>query len=417
MSDEWQSMGRSLVAVVPDYDAVQLNDQKSLLRLGAYEPSEETNLLAALSEDVRGELQQEDGKLYPGWLEYTDGDRTMAVQGQNRQSIKGSSHQFIAGDKVETIAGKYRLNIGAGTLEVYNADPVYKVEFFEQGVSAAGKKTWRKREMGHVSADTYSFGDTESFFSGYKFDLVFGLTNAVFVGGKMDLTLALGCSFNFGYSMEFGAALKYSNVAGGDIKVATNHEMKAREAIHLRVKAVGDPLDLTKKQIGAIVLGTVGVVTAAGLAGGVTHGDVDSKGFASGPTGFLTASGVVFAASMIGSLVLALSDKQSPKLSATEIKLDRTDGSMRANVGPAEQASVNVSTTGEASIMNASEAGVFLYRDGSMIVSAGTDLTLGNGNFTAAIDCKATGDIKIKSTTAVIDGTLIKLGNGSLRIQ
>lgn len=418
MSDEWESMGRSLVAVVPDYDAVRANNQKSLLRLGAYEPSEEWNLLQSLPDDVREELQPSPGTNHPGWLEYTDGDRTVVVHGNNRQYIAGSSHQFIGGTKTETIGGHYRLNIGAGSLALYNADPVYKVEFFEQDVKAAGKKTWRKREMGHVSQDSYSFGDCESFFGGYKFDLVFGLTNGIFVGGKLDIALAIGCSFNFGYSLEFGAALKYSNVAGGDISVATNHEIKAREAIHLRVKTAADPTDLTKKQIGAIVVGTVGVVTAAGLTGGVAAGEVDDDGFASGPMGFLMASGAVFLGSMVASLVLALMDKQSPKISATELKLEQTRAFLSANVGPVSQASLELGVDGSAKLSNVTQSSIELDNSGLLGVQAGTDLILSNGPSSAMILCLANGDLGLRSTTANIGAQIVKVGlGGALRVQ
>ncbi len=450
-TDDVVSPGTSLVALVPDYDLCKGGNQKSLLRLGAYDPVDEANIFGAAaltswtaSDGTIIKDKLGGGTPYPGWLEYTDGDRTVVTMGANREAIVGPSDTYIQGNatleitgtstttivgqKTDNIGGRYRVNVGtggAGTMEVWNSDPVYFIDFFQQpGLITAGKPAYRKREMGHVAADSYWFGDTETFFGGYKFDAMFGMTNTIFVGGKFDFSVAASLSMSFGYAIELGASLKYSNCLGATIGVANDHEIKGRKTIHLRIKPTHDAAaEMTVRQKFAVASAVGGTVIAAALAAGTAAGTVDAEGKAAAPGICLGLGAGVFAAGLAISLILALKEKASPKLSVSEVKMD-ADGVSIAHKDAAGVVMQSEVYAGEGAagpglvyMENVHGSLVHLDPNQDVIVQTAKDLYLQTAGRNAAIQLLGTGQIQMKSTTANIEGTVINLGgNGELRI-
>lgn len=402
----WTAPGKRLSASVPDYDAAMGGNQSSYLRLGVPAASHEQLLLDSLETSFKEKLTP-----LPGWLEYTDGDRgiatrksarevvgedyalyveknstvevkldatttiggneTITVGGDETTTITGDATIGIGGKKVETIASHYRLNIGAGTLETYNADPVYKIEFFEQDVLAAGKASWRKRELAHNSSDSYSFGDVESFFGGYKFDAMFGLTNEIFVGGKVNLAIAASLEATMGYAIELGMGLKYSSVKGKDLNVASDHEIKARKTVHLRIKPEHESTDSMRNKVAAGLAAAGGTVVAAALAAGTAGGEVDSEGVAVAPAACLGAASAVFAAGLAASVFLALREKASPKRSTAELQMDK-DGVKIAHNSPtgAVNAQASIDHTGLVSLRNRQGSKLELDAEGDVVARA-----------------------------------------------
>ncbi|WP_437715849.1 hypothetical protein WMF45_05165 [Sorangium sp. So ce448] len=412
--------GTWLILKTPDYDDAT-GTQTSYLRIGASDSTTENALLDTGVQNA-GDLRAGDpAKTYPGWFEYTDGDRTLVVRGNNRESIEKDETVLIGGNKTDTVAGKYRLNLGAGTLEVYNADPVYRVEFFEQDVLTAGKKSWRKREMGHNSSDTYTFGDTESFFGGYKFDAMFGLTNTVFLGGKVDLSLALALTASMGFTCEFGMGLKYSNVDGKDIKTAGDHELKARKEIHLRIKAdhegVGGGRNLVLAGIAAAT-----AVPVAILSGCTAAGTVDSSGVAATPAGCLGTAAGVFAAGLVAAVVVALKDKAGAPVSQAEIKMDKDKVLIQQNnAAGVMQSKLYVGEAADGPglvwLENNRNCWLQLKANGNMTLNAGNNLNLQTNDGSAILKLLTGGTIQLKSTSANISGQITLGANRALTVQ
>lgn len=442
-ADEWKSTDKSLVAVVPDYDHTDPGNQTSLLRLGAYESSEEQpdgkGLLERLGDSdwaksARAALEKNTTthELYAGWLEYTDGDRTVAVKRDNRQAYAGHSHEFIKEDKIESIGGKYRLNIGAGTQEVYNADPIYFVEFKKQEyVLAGGQPTWRKTEMGHNSTDSYTFGDVESFFGGYKLDAMFGLTNNVYVGGKVDVSFAASLAVSVGFEVELCAGVKCSFVKGRDLIVADDVETKARDSIHLRVKESSDWTLRRERTAGVVVAGLVGTGAAAVLAGTTaaapTHEvggpDASSKGTGSGGIGgMLGGSAAAFALGLAGAVYFALKEKQATKKSQAELKIEGSGIELRHNAADGTTMQSELTLHGQhVRLRDAQGSQLELQAGGNLVATATGHLTLQNTTGSATLELRKRGRVHIgaKSRTGgpVDIVGLLSVNNGTLTVR
>ncbi|AUX31878.1 MULTISPECIES: hypothetical protein [Sorangium] len=426
--------GTWLILKTPDYDDAT-GTQTSYFRIGASDSTTENALLDSFthadpadSAKTKPGVQNADdlragdpAKTYPGWFEYTDGDRTLVVRGNNRESIQLDETVLVGGNKTDTVGGKYRLNLGAGTLEVYNADPVYRVEFFEQDVYAAGKKTWRKREMGHNSSDSYTFGDTESFYGGYKFDAMFGMTNTVFLGGKIDLSLALALTASVGMTVEFGAGLKYSNVAGKEISTAGDHELKAREEIHLRIKADHEGVGGSRNAVLAGIAAATAVPVAV-LSGCTAAGTVDSSGVAAVPAGCLGGAAAAFAVGLVASVVVALKDKAGDPRSQAEIKMDKKGILIGQNdAAGATQSAIYVGEDdggpGAVFLANVKNSYVELDPDADIVVNAGKDIYLQTEDGSAVLKLATGGNIRLKSSSANIQGQITLGANNALTIQ
>jgi hypothetical protein len=436
-SDDWRptSGGRSLVALVPDYDGVTDGNQKSVLRLGAYDPTDEASIFSALDDGwkavsngdkkVKDLLLNKSSQPFPGWLEYTDGDRTVVAKGSVREAIEGDYTLYVGGNVLMDVGGKWEFRIGSGTVETWNADPVYYIEFFKQEHTlTAGKSSYRKREMGHVSADSYWFGDMETFYAGFKFDATMGLTMAAFLGGKIDVNAALSASFTFGYAIELGAVYKYSNVLGKDMHVADDLESKAHTSLHLRVKATADGISKAlkasaKANIGAAVVAAV----AAGVAGSSTAiPPVTSSGIAPVAITGLSLGGIGFIAALAWSLHNALKENAAPKLSASELKMDATSILLRKSdaTGATMESMLEMKTgagPGMTTLENITGSYVQLGSNGHAILEAAQDVVVRNAGGTASIWIQQAGDIRVKATTSNVDGRLyVGPGGTTLRV-
>ncbi len=409
--------GTWLILKTPDYDDQRAGTQTSYLRIGAADAATENGLLASnggLSN--ASELQDSSGKTFPGWFEYTDGDRTEVTRGDNRITVGGNETVTIGGTKIDNISGKYRMNIGAGTLEVSNADPIYQIEFAPNTVDghevkAGGKPTWRKREWGHNSAESYTFGDTESFFAGYKFDAMFGLTNTAYVGGKIDLSVAVAVSASLGLSATLTKGLQFSWVDGKDLRVSKTHETKVRDSIHLRLKAAPSPMEWTPNKIAAALVAAAGGATVVGLAAGTKHGDISDKGYSSQVAGCLSAAAGVFAASLAASVFLAMSDQAANPTSKCELKMDSDGIRMKHNTLAGAELSAlqlgdGLGNPRETELRNSRTASVKLNDAGDVIISTTHNIVMGLQNGQAYLAVRDNGEVYVQCENGAIFGRL-----------
>jgi hypothetical protein len=175
------------------------NGKTSYLRIGTA-PTDPADPEQGFRESSDGEdlLDLNTGSL-DGHFEYTSGNRTI----------------ITGGNKEEIVEGKHRIAINSGNLGLYDADPLYLMDF-SQDVTGA----WRKTEATHVSATQFAMGDTQSWMMGVKGDYFLGLQVNAFA--SLSLTMGLG--------------IKYEHVKGASFNEAKSHDMKARERLTLRVK-------------------------------------------------------------------------------------------------------------------------------------------------------------------------------------
>lgn len=185
-----------------------------------------------------------------GVFDYTDRNRTVITRG----------------NKEEVVYGKHRLSISGSGMNLFDAAPIYYLYYRKDG-SISGLDTWRKTEKMHVAADVYSFGDTESFFGGFKFDGMGGLSSSVYVGGKVDVSAAVSLSAKLGFDVALGAETKYEDVHGTSITVADDHDFKARKRIVLRVKSAPG-----EKALGRTFLTGLGALCVGGVGAGLGYG-------------------------------------------------------------------------------------------------------------------------------------------------
>ncbi|MCA9617714.1 MAG: type VI secretion system tip protein VgrG [Myxococcales bacterium] len=239
-----------------------------------------------------------------GVYDYTDGNRTTITQG---------THQSLTvGHRTDVILGDYRLIIPKRTNGVYDAD-VYGMRYRQQ----AGH--WRKTEWSHVASDTYSWGDTESFFWGFNFDLSGGVAMSGFLGGKLEGTAALAASFNFGAALEVSAGDKFVYTMGDERKRSTSHLINAENTITM---AIGNQSWESSGWDIAFAAGA-GVLGAAALVGTSVNFDDDH------PETSLIFSGVTGALALAAAAALAFDllfdDAKNPE-GFPRIIMDKDDG-------------------------------------------------------------------------------------------
>ncbi len=390
--------GKSLVAVVPDYKHTTEEDvgKTSLLRLGAYDTEDEKIILGKLHDPWKKTLPNE---AFPdGWLEYTDGDRTVVTQGTKREFIRGISELNIT-DKDDT-------------------EPIYKLKYFKQlnGV-------WRKREAGRVTSDSYWFGDTETFFGGFKFDAMFGLGINLFVGGKLDASAGISAKVDLGYALEIGAGLKYS-VCYEAIAVANDHEIKGRKSIHLRIKETGTKMaEMAANQTTAIAVAVAGCAVAAILAGGAAAIRINDDGTAPATGAMMGAATIPMSVCLAFSVMAALEARTALRKkvkSDAEIEMYKNQIAIRhwekdvicgeiyaGVINPEDENSPG----GMVRLKNHKDCSIELGPDGTTTIQAGKKLKWHAGEtIEVGLGRKDNGTMKFTKT-------MVDICNNALRIQ
>lgn len=224
----------------------------SYLRLGRA-PTEGTDIETPLRDKLTLNTTSLDGH-----FEYTTGNRTV----------------ITGGNKEEIVDGKNRFAVNSGGFGLFDADPIYFLDF-SQDVTGA----WRKSEFTHVSGTQFAIGDTSSW--------MMGVTGGYFLGIKVEAFASL--------SMTIGLGINYEHVKGFSFQEAKAHDLKARDRITLRVKA-RDPFFTGKN----IALAGAGILAggAAAIALGKTNSDRSNDGRAIAAFGTAPTVGLATAASV-----------------------------------------------------------------------------------------------------------------------
>jgi len=245
----------------------------------------------ASSEQSKGESSHFDHANSYGVYDYTDGNRTTITQG---------THQSITvGHRTDVVLGDYRLVIPRRTNGVFDAD-VYGMRYRKQ----AGH--WRKTEWSHVAADTYAWGDTESFFWGLQFELAGGINAAGFLGGQFEATVALQATLNLGAAVEASIGDKFVYTKGDERTSSSSHLVSASKTITL---AIGSQTwHESWPELG--LAAATGLLATASVVGATVNVDADN------PNTSLITSAVAGGLAVITGGVLAarmlMDDAESP---------------------------------------------------------------------------------------------------------
>jgi hypothetical protein len=216
LSDEGKPLdGKQFTVVVPDYEETNTGEtdgsKDSYLRLGKANPE------GWAYKDNESEAVQESD----GWFDYTDGNHVSVTMGTRTDIISG---------------GDYKQIINSGG--VMTEDGAYLHQQWMRPVAAGfGVESYRRTTIGHISEDTYSFGDVEDYFFGYKADLVAGFTTDVMVGGSHDIYAGIGVNSSLSAIFNIGLSTEYNFIAGKKHTTSEAEDLKAREKITLRVKS------------------------------------------------------------------------------------------------------------------------------------------------------------------------------------
>ncbi len=416
-----------LILKTPDYDDTAQGVQTSYLREGAANSSDENDLLGshggAPSADAARSTENGVTRTFDGWFEYTDGVRTEVTRGARVEITGGSEHTFVAGDQTIDVAGKrtdniggeYRINVGGnssgggagGTVQIYDSDPIFYMDFRKQSGTLAGKDaTWRKTTRGHVAADSYMFGDTENFFAGYKFDATFGLTNNLFAGGKIDFTAAVSFAATASYALEVSGGLKYSFTKGLDFRNASDHDVKG-DTVRLRVKAGHDAIARSwEKVLAGGLLGAGAAVAAAVAGGGSADADteVDSQGRRTSQQidNEMGAAASVFTVCLIASLIISIRERASPKRSRSELLLTNQGAGLSQNNALGQMESALGLGGGRATLRNANST--IDMRPNGVLLATGTAAAVGTSNMAA-------GMMALSNGTLYLRGNIVHIAN------
>ncbi len=279
-----------------------------------------------------------------GWLDYTDGDRVTVTQGSKKEVING---------------GNYDLIISDGGLMTADAAFLAFDNFRKVG------NDWRRSTAGYLSTDTYTAGDSEEFFAGFKFDGMIGLSTSAFIGGKLDVVglpfpsvdVKLGT-----LDVSIGMGWELSYVEGDKLSVAESEKIKARDEIKLYVKSGGDDfVSSSMSKAAAITVGVGAAVAATGAVfGAIAAAARDEPNYEEVGVGAgIGAATGVYAGAIIAA-TLAHKGMQSSVGHESEIKLTKTNLELIVGTGailPAEAAKLDMKNDGSTRLTNSLKDG------------------------------------------------------------
>ncbi|MEM9696361.1 MAG: hypothetical protein AAGA56_27705, partial [Myxococcota bacterium] len=262
-----------------------------------------------------------------GAFAHTTGNRIEITEG-NREVLIGGANRFI---------------INSGGLGVHDAEPVYFLNFRELP-REAGRRRWRKTEQQRVTSDSYSFGDSESFFFGFNFGLSTGLSVGVDVGGSLSVSGSLASLsasaslINASYSMGL---VNYNWSLGGYAASSKAHAITAEEGVTLKVKSKTPQQIRNKKLALGVGLATGGLLgltagVGAGVAAATLEYDEDGSdettgGSIAGGAGIAagtTVAGVLTANAIVNTVLDNIPDP------TTDAEIKMRPGGVSLKVGP-----------------------------------------------------------------------------------
>ena len=328
-------------------------DKTAYLRLGK-SPTEGTDIETPLREKL---TLNKEGSL-DGQFEYTTGNRTI----------------ITGGNKEEIVDGKHRIAINSGGLGLFDADPIYFLDF-SQDVTGA----WRKSEFTHVSSSQFAIGDTSSW--------MMGVTGGYFLGIKVEASAAL--------SLSLGLGINYAHVKGISFQEAKTHDIKARDSITIRVKSK-DPFFNHKNKA---------IVTAGLLAGGAAAialaaaGDRSGMGRATAAAGTAPTVGLATAVSIAAVLdvykrlmqrAAGIRRENDSVITLTENHIDAKSGT--------NNTSVLIDGTNDQIMMSVNNGSSFVY-------------VAGPGGGQEVVNVVSTGMIRLHAPTIEVQGNVDLRGN------
>ncbi len=255
-----------------------------------------------------------------GWFDYTDGDHVSVTQGKRTDIVKG---------------GDYKQIISKGSVMGEDAATLHFDKFRKVG------NGWRRTTAGYLSSDTYTWGDSEEFFGGFKFDGMAGLSTSAFIGGNCDLAIGANVNMQLAYDVNLGMASEFSYVAGSKYSITKDEAIEAREKIELYVEDSKGTDSMSKTFAAAIGVGTVvggltGVIGAASSALGRSVKKFDGEETAMASS--IGAAAGLYAGAIAAS-IMAKKKKVSADQRETQIVLDDKKVTLQAGNGKLDKPS------------------------------------------------------------------------------
>jgi type VI secretion system VgrG family protein len=184
-----------------------------------------------------------------GMFDYTDRNRTVVTRGNYEELIGGSAWR--------TVHGTNRFVIKQGGLGVRDASTLYFKD-----MKKASDGTWYNREVSHAATVSVTWGDTQTYSTGYKYDARLGFDNSVFIGLQTSCTLALTSSISATASVAVNTGAHLNVALEGSWSTGKTWTCTAQNEIKLQIDKSGHAIK--RKLLAAAALGTAAV--GAGVA-------------------------------------------------------------------------------------------------------------------------------------------------------
>ena len=346
------------------------------------------------NEDVKGDKESLDG-----WFDYTDGNHVSITKGKRTDVVTG---------------GDYSRIITQGGLKTNDPSPV-QLDYFRE-VDNYG---WRRTTAAFLSSDTYTYGDSEEFFGGYKFDGMLGMSASAFVGGTLNVSASLDVDIHAAQTYTIGYENAFEVVDGNKYSFAKEDSLEASKKIEIYVEGNKTPSVTALKVASAAYLATIGTM------GAVTPSlaDSDAKTYNGMMGAHLAASGVMYAAAIANCQILkrkAKANKSTPlereaqivldydKLKKTsEVKINASTGDKKGDGSDITMSGDNqkgiTMTVGKSSI-TIEDGSISFQSDLIIFCNKGDEegMIFQGGNLIANGDVTVEGDVKVEGN---IDGT------------
>jgi type VI secretion system VgrG family protein len=248
-----------------------------------------------------------------GWVDFTDDSKASIML--------GDSLTYTMGKRIDVIdGGDYDLIISSGDLETANAGYMAKSTYRKVG-TFADQPVWRKTVVDHTCSDSYSYGDSESFFAGFTFEGFAGLATEVKVGGSFSATVGLSVEAYAGSKVSCAIGPDISYAVGGVDTEGTTNEMTGYTRSTVNVKPAIN--DMGKAKWAAAIGGVSSVVTTAIVAGMAIDSQDAGVGVGMGIATALTT----------GLTAVAIADKQGKFFQPPVAELDLKVSGARLGLG------------------------------------------------------------------------------------
>jgi type VI secretion system VgrG family protein len=307
VDDGDSASGKRFNIGVPDYrnsagTTEDTTNQDSYLRLGKTADWEFQNadLDGFGGQDIDGNEDAKGGKeSLDGWFDYTDGNHVSITKGKRTDVVTG---------------GDYSRIITQGGLKTNDPSPV-QLDYFRE-VDNYG---WRRTTAAFLSSDTYTYGDSEEFFGGYKFDGMLGMSASAFVGGTLSVSASLDVDIQAAQTYTIGYENAFEVVDGNKYSFAQEDSLEASKKIEIYVEGNATPSVTALKVASAAYLAAIGTMAV------VTPILGDAKTYNGMMGAQLAASGVMYAAAIANCQILkskANTNKSTPLEREAQLVLD-----------------------------------------------------------------------------------------------